>query len=62
MGSGFVATSLAVNPCRLLHPLGVEEFPGGFVSSLVGVGAEEVALRLEEVRGEAFGAVAVEVG
>ena len=39
----------------------MEEFAGWLVESFVGVGPEEVALRLEEVGGEAGGAVAVVV-
>ena len=39
----------------------MEGFAFGFVEALVGVGAEEVALGLEEVGGEAGGAVAVVV-
>ncbi len=44
-----------------LGPFRVEELAFGFVQALVGVGTEEVALGLEEVGGEAFGAVAVVV-
>jgi hypothetical protein len=40
----------------------VEELSGGFVDAFVGVCSEEVALRLQEVGGEAFCAVAVVVG
>jgi len=45
-----------------VRPIDVEEFAAGLVDAFVGVGAEEVALALEEVLGEAFGAVAVVVG
>ena len=44
-----------------LGPLRVEELAFRLVQALVGVGTEEVALGLEEVGGEAFGAVAVVV-
>ncbi len=44
-----------------LRPLRVKHLAFGLVEALVGVGAEEVALGLEEVRGEAGGAVAVVV-
>ncbi len=42
-------------------PVGVEELAFGLVDALVGVGTEEVALGLEQVGGEALGAVAVVV-
>ena len=53
VGLGFVVDDVG--------PFGVEGFAFGFVEGLVGVGAEEVALGLEEVGGEAGGAVAVVV-
>ena len=43
-------------------PVRVEKFASGFVNPLVGVGAEEVALGLEEVRGQDGAAEAVEEG
>ena len=43
-------------------PVGVEELAARLVDALVGVGAEVVALGLEQVRGQAAAAVAVEVG
>src|SRR5262249_61400173 len=43
-------------------PVGVEELAARLVGPLVGVGAEVVALGLQEIRGQAAGAVAVEVG
>ena len=43
-------------------PVGVEELSAGSVDALVGVGAEVVALGLEEVGAGAGTAVAVEVG
>src|SRR5947208_2516973 len=46
---------------RLLRPLGVEELARGFIEPLVGVRAEEVALRLEQIRGKTIRPVAVEV-
>src|SRR5215471_8621115 len=42
-----------------LEPFGVED--AGLISALVGVGAEEIPLRLEEVRGQPRGAITVEV-
>ncbi len=44
------------------EPLGVEELTGWFVEAFVGVCAEEVALSLQQVGGQAFCAVAVVVG
>ena len=44
------------------RPFRVEELAFGLVDALVGVGAEEVALRLQQIRGQALGAVAVVVG
>ena len=43
-------------------PVRVEKFASGFVHALVGVGAEEVALGLEQVRWQDGGAEAVEEG
>src|SRR5579875_2439678 len=41
-------------------PVGVEELAARLVDALVGVGTEEVALRLQEIGGKAIGPVAVE--
>jgi hypothetical protein len=41
-------------------PVGVKEFASRLVNALVGVGSEEVALRLKQVGGQARRAVAVE--
>ena len=43
-------------------PVGVEELAARLVDALVGVGAEVVALGLEQVGGQALGAVAVVEG
>lgn len=43
-------------------PVDVEELAAGLVRAFVGVGAEEVALPLEQVGGQALAAVAVVVG
>lgn len=40
----------------------MEELASGLIDAFVGVGAEVVALGLEQICGEAFGAVAVEEG
>ena len=53
VGAGGDAATLA-------GPVGVEELSAGLVEALVGVGAEVVALSLEQVGGQALGAVAVE--
>src|ERR1039458_8780186 len=53
VGAGGDAAALA-------GPVGVEELAAGLVEALVGVGAEVVALGLEQVGGQAAGAVAVE--
>src|SRR4051812_28203149 len=45
----------------LLVPLGVERALAGLVDAFVGVGAEVVALGLDEIGGEAFAAVRVVV-
>jgi hypothetical protein len=37
----------------------MEELPARFVHALVGMGAEEIALRLQQVRGEPRGAVPI---
>ena len=43
-------------------PVGVEELTAGFIDALIGVRAEEVALRLQQVGWQASGAETVEVG
>ena len=43
-------------------PVGVEELAARLVDALVGVRAEEVALRLQQIRGQPRGAVAVVEG
>src|ERR1035437_230956 len=53
VGAGGDAAALA-------GPVGVEELAAGLVEALVGVGAEVVALGLEQVCRQAAGAVAVE--
>src|SRR5580698_5797053 len=40
-------------------PVGVEELAAGLVDALVSVRAEEIALRLEKIGGQALGAIAV---
>src|SRR5271157_3825888 len=47
-------------PRSLLQPLGVVH--ARFINSLVGMGAEIIALCLEQVRGQALLAIAIEVG
>ena len=46
----------------LARPIGVEELAAGLVDALVGVGAEVVALGLQQVGGQALAAVAVVEG
>src|ERR1019366_7042616 len=46
----------------LAGPVGVEVLAAGLVDALVGVGAEVIALSLEQICGQALGAVAVEEG
>lgn len=43
-------------------PVGVEEFTAWFVGAFVGVRAEVIALGLQQVGGQARGAIAIEVG
>src|SRR5262249_45184160 len=43
-------------------PVGVEELTAGAVDALVGMGAEVVALGLEEVGGESLAAITIVVG
>ena len=44
-----------------MGPIEVEELAAGLIDALIGVRAEVIALTLEEIRGEAFGAVAIVV-
>src|ERR1019366_4948955 len=55
VGAGGDASALA-------GPVGVEELAARLVDALVGVRAEVVALRLQEVGGQAFAAESVEEG
>ena len=45
----------------MTRPVGVEELTARRVQSLVGVRSKVIALRLQEIRGQAVGGVAVEV-
>src|SRR5438067_1001069 len=43
------------------YPVVVEELSGRLIHALVGVGAKVIALRLEQVRGQTLGTIAVEI-
>jgi hypothetical protein len=42
------------------HPIGVEN--SGFINTLVGMGAEEIPLRLQQIGRQTCGTIAVEIG
>jgi hypothetical protein len=43
-------------------PVGMEEFATGLINTLVGMGTKVIALSLQQIGGQALGAIAVKIG